>query len=154
MSTPPRTPPPATAPPTAVGDSEVLDLDTFFGKHPRSRRHAPANSIAHCANSFTVDTPNGLSDTFCPKSESPFTFRRLESPDQVQRSLHVRHRVIQKRGRMKERSSRRIAITIALFCVAAAVASPAQTFNTIFTFNGFNGGSPIGPLIQSTNGNF
>lgn len=55
---------------------------------------------------------------------------------------------------MRERSSRRIAVTIALFCVAAAVDSPAQTFNTIFTFNGFNGGTPLAPLIQSTNGNF
>ena len=55
---------------------------------------------------------------------------------------------------MRERSSRRIAVTIALFCVAAAVASPAQTLNTIFTFNGFNGYSPLAPLIQSTNGNF
>ena len=55
---------------------------------------------------------------------------------------------------MRERSSRRIAITIALFCFAAVVASPAQTFNTIFTFNGFNGDGPLAPLTQGTNGKF
>ena len=43
---------------------------------------------------------------------------------------------------------------IALFCFAAVVAPPAQTFNTIFTFNGFNGDSPSAPLTQNANGNF
>jgi len=55
---------------------------------------------------------------------------------------------------MNARSSRRIALTITLFCFAVVVASPAQTFNTIFTFNGFNGYGPLAPLIQGTNGSF
>jgi uncharacterized repeat protein (TIGR03803 family) len=37
-------------------------------------------------------------------------------------------------------------------CMAMAVASPAQTFSTIFSFDGSNGRSPNGPLIQGFDG--
>ena len=51
------------------------------------------------------------------------------------------------------RSSRFWKITAALFtlCLGASVASSAQTFNTLFTFNGPNGNYPI-TLTQNTQG--
>lgn len=51
------------------------------------------------------------------------------------------------------RSSRlRIACLIAAFCAAAAVASPAQTFTSLFSFNYTDGAIPFG-LVQGTDGN-
>jgi uncharacterized repeat protein (TIGR03803 family) len=48
--------------------------------------------------------------------------------------------------------------TIALvgcFCAAAAIASPAQTFKTLVSFNGTDGADPqIGSLVQGIDGNF
>ena len=41
---------------------------------------------------------------------------------------------------------------VVVFCVAAAVASQAQTFTTLFTFDGSNGAKPQA-LIQGTDGN-
>jgi len=41
---------------------------------------------------------------------------------------------------------------VALFCVAAAIASPAQTYNVLFNFNGANGRSPFS-LTQGNDGN-
>ena len=38
--------------------------------------------------------------------------------------------------------------------VAAAIASPAQTFTTLTNFNGENGSAPWAPVIQGTDGNF
>jgi uncharacterized repeat protein (TIGR03803 family) len=55
---------------------------------------------------------------------------------------------------MKRIRSLKLAIVIAVFCVAAAVASPAQTFTTLFTFDGTNGNGADGSLIQGTDGNF
>ena len=43
-------------------------------------------------------------------------------------------------------------IALAVF-MAAAIAAPAQTFNTVFTFDGTNGAGPRA-LIQATDGNF
>jgi uncharacterized repeat protein (TIGR03803 family) len=43
---------------------------------------------------------------------------------------------------------------IALLWPMAAVALPAQTFTTLATFDGTDGGSPHGDLIQATDGNF
>jgi uncharacterized repeat protein (TIGR03803 family) len=46
--------------------------------------------------------------------------------------------------------------TICLACAlwaATAIASPAQTFTTLFSFNETDGASPMAPLIQATNGN-
>jgi uncharacterized repeat protein (TIGR03803 family) len=41
-----------------------------------------------------------------------------------------------------------------LFCAAAALLSPAQTLNTLASFNGPNGSYPWGPVVQGTDGNF
>src|SRR5271167_3334981 len=43
--------------------------------------------------------------------------------------------------------------SLAMFCAATAIASPAQTFNTLVNFAGTNGASPNGPLVQGTDGN-
>jgi uncharacterized repeat protein (TIGR03803 family) len=42
---------------------------------------------------------------------------------------------------------------VAVFCVAAAIASPAQPFTTLSSFDGTNGGDP-NRLVQGTDGNF
>jgi uncharacterized repeat protein (TIGR03803 family) len=48
----------------------------------------------------------------------------------------------------------RIACIVNLFCFATAVASHAQTFNTLFSFDNTNGAGPSGPLVQGFNGSF
>jgi uncharacterized repeat protein (TIGR03803 family) len=49
----------------------------------------------------------------------------------------------------------KIACIVALFCMAAALTSPAQTFNTLVAFDGTNGEAPwFGPLVQGPDGNF
>ncbi len=40
-----------------------------------------------------------------------------------------------------------------LLCVATATVSPAQTFTTLFRFNGTNGDGPLGPLVQGFDAN-
>ncbi|MGA2920750.1 MAG: choice-of-anchor tandem repeat GloVer-containing protein [Candidatus Sulfotelmatobacter sp.] len=42
---------------------------------------------------------------------------------------------------------------VSLLCVAAAIASPAQTFTTLHNFDGTDGADPDG-LVQGTDGNF
>jgi hypothetical protein len=41
-----------------------------------------------------------------------------------------------------------------LRCAQSAVALPAQTFTTLFSFGGTDGGSPEAVLVQGTDGNF
>jgi uncharacterized repeat protein (TIGR03803 family) len=51
----------------------------------------------------------------------------------------------------------KMACIISVFCVAAAIASPAQTLTTLFSFDrgsGINGYSPVGSLVQGIDGNF
>jgi uncharacterized repeat protein (TIGR03803 family) len=43
---------------------------------------------------------------------------------------------------------------VGFFCAAAVVASPAQTFKTLFTFNLTDGYAPEGSLVQGLDGNF
>jgi len=46
-------------------------------------------------------------------------------------------------------------VVLSVFCLAMAVASPAQTFTTLVTFVETNGSTPLfTPLIQATDGNF
>src|SRR5580704_2763095 len=40
------------------------------------------------------------------------------------------------------------------FCVTMAITSSAQSFNTLTTFDGNNGGQPLSSLIQGNDGNF
>jgi uncharacterized repeat protein (TIGR03803 family) len=47
-----------------------------------------------------------------------------------------------------------LARIIAAFCLASAVASPAQTFTTLFRFDGTHGQDAVGSLVQGTDGNF
>lgn len=54
---------------------------------------------------------------------------------------------------MKTRQFGKIAYLLVVFCVAAAVASPAQTFTTVRIFDGTDG-YRAGSLVQGTNGNF
>src|SRR5580693_4507180 len=50
-------------------------------------------------------------------------------------------------------SSRWNNVCIVLLLCATAIALPAQAFTTLATFNGTNGLSPYGALIQGTDGN-
>lgn len=45
------------------------------------------------------------------------------------------------------------AYAVFLLCVATAIAAPAQTFTSLLSFDGTDGGEPIGGLVQATNGN-
>jgi uncharacterized repeat protein (TIGR03803 family) len=45
-------------------------------------------------------------------------------------------------------------ITIIVICILAAVTAPAQTFTTLFSFDGKDGSSPEGTLVQGVDGNF
>ncbi len=47
----------------------------------------------------------------------------------------------------------RISVVL-LLCAMAAIASPAQTFTSLVSFDGPNGGNPYAALIQGTDGNF
>ena len=40
-----------------------------------------------------------------------------------------------------------------VFCAATAIASPAQTLTTLYSFDGTDGNTPAG-LVQATDGNF
>jgi uncharacterized repeat protein (TIGR03803 family) len=42
---------------------------------------------------------------------------------------------------------------IVLLCLAAVITSPAQTFNTLYSFSGPDGNNVQGPLLQATDGN-
>jgi uncharacterized repeat protein (TIGR03803 family) len=47
-----------------------------------------------------------------------------------------------------------IACAIFLFLAATSIASPAQTFSLLATFNGEDGAAPEAPLVQGLDGNF
>jgi hypothetical protein len=42
---------------------------------------------------------------------------------------------------------------LCVFCAVAAVASPAQTLTTLLSFDGTDGGNPVGSLVQGLDGN-
>jgi uncharacterized repeat protein (TIGR03803 family) len=48
----------------------------------------------------------------------------------------------------------KLACAIFLFCAAAAIAAPAQTFTTLVNFDATDGDQPLSPLVQGTDGNF
>jgi uncharacterized repeat protein (TIGR03803 family) len=48
---------------------------------------------------------------------------------------------------------KRVSVVL-LLCATTAIASPAQTFKVLATFNGTDGESPEGAVIQGTDGNF
>ena len=53
---------------------------------------------------------------------------------------------------MNRRNWWKTACTVCVLCAAAVMASPAQTFNSVFKFDGTNGEDPLG-LVQATDGN-
>ena len=57
-------------------------------------------------------------------------------------------------GRTGKFSLVKTACLLFAFCIAAVIASPAQTFTTLASFNGTNGASSYAGLVQGTNGNF
>jgi len=57
---------------------------------------------------------------------------------------------------MRRRTNRSWSATVlggALMMFAGAIAAPAQTFTTLFSFHGPNGNAPQGAPIQTFNGN-
>lgn len=46
------------------------------------------------------------------------------------------------------------ACIVSMLCVATVIASPAQTFTTLHSFDGTDGSDPSGGLVQGTDGNF
>jgi uncharacterized repeat protein (TIGR03803 family) len=54
-------------------------------------------------------------------------------------------------ARLGKLNRRKRPCAVLALCAATAIALPAQTFTTLFTFDGTNGGGP-GPLVQATNG--
>ena len=55
---------------------------------------------------------------------------------------------------MTKLQSLRCVLAVCVFCVALAIASQAQTFTTLWNFDGNNGAQPgFGPLTQGTDGN-
>jgi len=54
---------------------------------------------------------------------------------------------------MKVAGWTRLTCLVAFFCVAAVIAAPAQTFETVADFNGTNGISPSGALVLGMDGN-
>ncbi len=48
----------------------------------------------------------------------------------------------------------RTACIIFAFCIAAGIASPAQTYTTLLSFDGTNGADPSASLVQGPNGGF
>ena len=46
----------------------------------------------------------------------------------------------------------KLAIATFLFCAVTAIASPAQTFTSLFSFDGFHGSYPGTPLVQGLDG--
>jgi uncharacterized repeat protein (TIGR03803 family) len=55
---------------------------------------------------------------------------------------------------MKEFGLGRVACIVAVFCIATAITSPAQTFTTLLSFRETNGQYPNGSLLQGLDGNF
>jgi uncharacterized repeat protein (TIGR03803 family) len=51
-------------------------------------------------------------------------------------------------------NSAKTACVVFVFCVVAAISSPAQTFTTLFTFDLTDGAFPYGALVQGLDGNF
>jgi uncharacterized repeat protein (TIGR03803 family) len=48
----------------------------------------------------------------------------------------------------------KIVFLVLMFCIATAIVSSAQTFTTLTTFDGTDGGLPVWALVQGTDGNF
>jgi uncharacterized repeat protein (TIGR03803 family) len=68
-------------------------------------------------------------------------------------SSKVSHSAKLERTRMRKHVLGKFASTIAAFCVASAIGSPAQTFTSLSSFDGNDGGYPVASLIQGADGN-
>jgi uncharacterized repeat protein (TIGR03803 family) len=58
----------------------------------------------------------------------------------------------QKGGSMSKRNWWKTACAVSLLCAVTAIASPAQTFTTLHSFDGAGGDGPYGALVQATDG--
>ena len=69
--------------------------------------------------------------------------------------MHLTHRTLPLSQNQRYFCSSRVRmICLAfLFCIAAAISSPAQTLTTLASFDGTNGSAPAAPLIQASDGN-
>ena len=65
--------------------------------------------------------------------------------------------VVPTRGQNTDKAGKlrlsKIAGMVFLFCVATAIAAPAQTFTTLLSFDGTDGSGPSAALVQGTDGN-
>jgi uncharacterized repeat protein (TIGR03803 family) len=70
-----------------------------------------------------------------------------------QRFIYAKQERIGKNQIMNSVSGWKTACFTALFCAAAAISSPAQTFTTLASFNNTNGSFSQAPLVQGFDGN-
>jgi uncharacterized repeat protein (TIGR03803 family) len=73
-----------------------------------------------------------------PRTDAPFTSRQLRIGQLL-------------RGKS---SLAKLTCIVLAFCAATVTGSPAQTYTTIFNFNGLNAGYGPGSLVEGLNGNF
>ena len=96
----------------------------------------------------------GLSSHARPKLLSLRTGRCYHPANPCFSTCAARPRLSRKGGGMKKLSLSKIVCMAFMFWAAMAIASPAQTFTTLFSFDQTNGANPQSSLIQGTDGNF
>ena len=96
-------------------------------------------------------------------SRHPFLLMEIpahsSSPGPNQETAHLRAVSLVpglslKGGSMKKSSAWKMVCIVFTFCVAAVIASPAQTLTTLHNFAGPEGATPSAPMVLASDGNF